>query len=582
MAETDTDILSSPDIPEVEILQRSGLSLVWVIPIIALVVGGWLGVKAFMEKGPTITITFASAEGLEAGKTKIKYKEVELGKVETIALNGDLSRVVVTATLSKQAENLLTENTRFWVVRARVAAGEVSGLGTLFSGAYIGMEPGTSGEPAKEFNGLDKAPVVSTQTGGRYFELKAQRLGSLDIGSPVFYRQIKVGRVVDYGMGEGGKAVNIRIFVFAPYDQFVFRNTRFWNAAGLDASVSADGIELNMESLVSILIGGIAFETPNNLEPGGLAPAAHEFKLYATQSSIYEKTYAEKEYYLLSFKDSVRGLTLGAPVEFSGIKIGQVVDVKLEYNPEKLEFHIPVLIEIEPERMSYVGHTGNDTNEGLEKLVDKGLRAQLKTGNLLTGQLLVEVNFFPDAPVARILYTGDYPELPTIPTPLEKVTTNVARFLERLDKFPLEQLGGEMQNLIAELRHLVETIRLDEPVETLTQTLDETHRFVTNLNASFSPELQQAVTELARIMEQVGQFAGTLNTQTAGEMSDTLNQAKDTIADVGRLLNSDSAMVNDLRDMLRELAKAAAAVRIMAEYIERHPESFIYGKDQQE
>jgi paraquat-inducible protein B len=579
MTQTDSEKLNHDDLPEADIHRRSGLSLVWLIPLIALFVGGWLGIKAFTEKGPTVTITFKSAEGLEAGKTKIKYKDVELGKVVSIGLSEDLSQVVVKAELVKQAESFLSENTRFWIVRARVAAGEVSGLGTLFSGAYIGMDPGENGPTADVFNGLEKTPVVSAESGGRYFELKAERLGSLDIGSPVFYRQIKVGRIVDYGMAPGGKSVNIKIFVYTPHDQYVYQNTRFWNAAGLDASVGADGIKVNMESLVSILIGGIAFETPTNLEPGGLAPEAHMFKLYDGQNSIYEKTYAEKTYYLLSFKDSVRGLTLGAPVEFRGIKIGQVVDFKLEYNPEKLEFRIPVLIEIEPERMSYVGDDPHGASKGMKKLVAKGLRAQLKTGNLITGQLLVEINFYPDAPDARIDYSGAYPELPTIPAPLEQITTSIARFLERLDKFPLEQLGGEMQHMIQEIRYLVKSAQLEKPIEKLTQTLDETHRFATNLNATFSPELQQAVLELAKTLEQIGELADTLNTDIAGDVSDTLDQAQNTVTDIRKLVGSDSLVVHELREMLQELAKAAYAVRIMAEYIERNPESFIYGKD---
>ena len=270
MNEKKTEQASLDAAPKAVVKTKRSFSIVWLVPLVALVIAGWLGFKALTEKGPTITITFETAEGLEAGKTKIKFKDVEMGQVDAILLSEDLSHVVLTANLVKGAEKYLSDKTRFWVVRARVAAGEVSGLGTLLAGAYIGMEP-KEGKPARAFKGLEVPPIITEGLPGRHFVLRASKLGSLDINAPIYYRQIKAGQVVAYEMEKDGQAILIKVFIHAPFDALVRENTRFWNASGLDVAMDASGIRINTESLLSIVSGGVAFETPANLEPGGPA-----------------------------------------------------------------------------------------------------------------------------------------------------------------------------------------------------------------------------------------------------------------------------------------------------------------------
>ena len=295
-------------VPEADIrTKKRRISIVWLVPLVAVFIGGWLVYKALSEKGPTITITFKSADGLEAGKTKIKYKDVELGLVNSIVLSKDLSQVIVTAELVKQAENFISENTRFWVVRARVAAGGVSGLGTLFSGAYIGLDPGKPGK-RQQFQGLEVPPVVTTDLPGSHFVLRAPSLGSLNVGAPVFFRRIEVGQVVSYQLDEDGQAVTIQVFVHDPHHKLVFKNTRFWNASGLDVTIGADGIRVDTEAFVTLMVGGIAFDTPLNMEPGEPAEQNDVFDLYQNRESISEKTYAHKTQWLLYFDGGVRGL----------------------------------------------------------------------------------------------------------------------------------------------------------------------------------------------------------------------------------------------------------------------------------
>ena len=550
MTEKNNERTSPPDLPEAVVQTQRSFSIVWVVPLVAILIGGWLAFKALSEKGPTITITFLTAEGLEAGKTKIKHKDVEVGQVGAITLGEDLSHVVVTAELVKGAEAWLTENTKFWVVRARVAAGEVSGLGTIFSGAYIGMEPSEQGKKSRIFKGLEIPPVLTAGLPGRQFLLKAERLGSLDIGSPVYYRQIKVGQVVAYNLEEDTKAVSIKVFVHGPHHESVHKNTRFWNAGGLDVTLDANGIKLDSESFVTMMIGGVGFDTPANLDPGPPAEEGASFRLYENRQSIYERTYVEKNRYLLYFRGSVRGLSRGAPVEFRGIKIGEVTDVSLEYDESKLEVRIPVVVEVESERIGYVGKPRKmEKSERLEKLVEKGLRAQLKTGSLLTGQLLVDLDFHPDAPKAKVVYGGRYPEVPTVPRPLEEITVSLAHVVEKIEKLPLEAIGKDLRDTVRGASRLVNSAELHESVRVLKETLEQTRLLAENLN-----------------------------TEVMSKVNASLDHVGKTLAAAESMVSQDSALQYSLKKTLEEVGDAARAIQNMASYLERHPEALIRGK----
>jgi paraquat-inducible protein B len=537
------------DLPQADVQQKKQISIVWLIPIVAVLIGGWLAYKGLSEKGPMVTITFESAEGLEAGKTQLKYKDVKIGQVETIRFNADLSRVIVKAELVKEATPYLTENTRFWVVRPRVTSAGVSGLGTLFSGAYIGMDPGMEGEPARRFKGLEMPPVVTTGMPGRNFLLRASSLGSLDIGAPVYYRQIKVGQVIGYELEDDGRSLSIKIFVNAPHDKLVHTNTRFWNASGFDLKLDAGGLKLNTESLVSIMMGGIAFDTPTSLEASGPAGDDQVFRLYETRSSIFERTYIEKSYFILHFEGSIRGLTVGAPVEFRGIKIGQVADIKPEWDFETLSPNITVLIETEPERWENVGQQRVDSKSELETLVAKGLRAQLKTGSLLTGQLFVDLDFHPDSPEAQVKYEGKFPELPTIPAPLQLITARVSSLLSKVETVPIEKIGKDLEDTLENVKTITDSAELKQAVQALNQTLQETRELVQNLNTNVTPSI------------------------TA-----TLDHAQQTLVSVEGTLGKDAPLQYEMRQALKELSDAARSLRVLLDYLERHPDALIFGK----
>ena len=546
-----------PDASELpEPVIRSGkrqISIVWLVPVVALLIGGWLIYKAVSEKGPEITITFNTAEGLEAGKTKIKCKDVEIGLVEEISLSKDLTQVIVKAQLVREADSYLSENARFWVVRARVSASSVTGLGTVFSGAYIDIDPGAPGKPARHFAGLEDPPIVTTWEKGRHFTLKADRKGSLDIGSPVYYRQLEVGRVAAYTMAPDGSSVTFKVFIRAPYTGFVRKNTRFWNASGIDVKLDAQGIQVNTESFVSILVGGLAFDV---IETFGVPtePAAVEdepFTLYPSREAARKKTYATKRYYLLHFNTSVRGLSLEAPVEFRGIPVGHVVDLKLEFDAKKMTFDIPVIIVIEPGRI-YTKGTENQAGEGetiMEQLVEKGLRAQLRSGSIVTGQQFVALDFFPGVPLTKIGHEGAYPSIPTMPTQIEEIGSKLGQIVTKLEKVPIDQIGNDLRDTMQGAKRITNSPELLETVK--------------SLNAAVK-ELQLLTTEL--------------RTRTTPEVTAAMQQAQRALAAAEGSLAADSPQQYRVKAALDEISGAARSLRVLVEFLEAHPESLLRGK----
>ena len=536
------DEIDLAEIPTAVPTRRRGWSVpfIWIVPIIAALIGGWLVVKGILERGPTITITFKTAEGLEAGKTKIKYKNVDVGEVKTVKLSEDRQGIVATAEIVKEAEPYLVEDSRFWVVRPRVAGGQVSGLGTLFSGSYIGLDIGKSNTERRDFIGLETPPLYTADMPGRHFTLESKDLGSLGIGSPVYYRQVEVGSVVAHELNKDGKAVTLKIFINAPYEQYVTTGTRFWNVSGINVAVDAAGIKVDTQSLASILIGGIAFEAPPGSAPAAPAEENHVFTLAVSRAEAMKHPDTLAVPFLLYFKDSLRGLAIGAPVEFRGIIIGEVQTLNLEFDETQGEFRFPVGITVYPGRLATMASEKSSRSDDpavrrarLNAMVEHGLRAQLRTGNLLTGQLYVAVDFFPDAPKAHMDWTRTPPVIPTVVGSMTEVQETLHRLARSFEKLPLDQIGAELRQSLRTLNH----------------TLETADRFVKRLDSDIAPT--------AKI--------------TLEEARKTLKTAEQTIA-------SDAPLQQDLRTMLRELSRTAQSLRVLADYLERNPESLLRGK----
>ena len=550
MSEGDSEMKHAEHVPQADVQIKRSFSIIWVVPIIALLIGGWLTFKAMSEKGPVITISFETADGLVAGKTKIKYKDVEVGSVTEISLDDDRSGVLVTVEMTPNSKPYLTDKSQFWVVRAQVAAGNVSGLGTLLSGAYVGVDPSSEGKKVKHFKGLEKAPLVTEGMPGRLFLLQSDELGSLDRGAPVYYRGIKAGQVVDYNFVPERDGVDLTVFVDAPFHEKVFENTRFWNASGVNLTMDASGVKMDTQSLVSIMIGGLALALPKHQSPGAQAKEEKIFNLFKDHESINNKTFAIKRYYKMYFDQNVRGLSPGAPVELKGLRIGEVVDVELEINQEKGEVRIPVLILVEPERVNVLvtnesvvadaqeiseeSKDVQDARNELVQMVENGLRAQLKTGNLLTGQLFIDFDFYPDVAEAMVDFSGEYPVIPTIPKPLEQIAESVSRILKKVEKIPFDQIGKDLQ----------------VAVKSLSETLDEIKVMSGNINDETVPKINAALDGLEKAME-----------------------------GVNTTLGPDSALNYNARQVTSEMTMAIRSIRSLLGYLERDPQALILGKE---
>ncbi|MBJ18560.1 MAG: MCE family protein [bacterium] len=522
--------------PQAIVRMRARPSVVWLIPLVAAAVGLYLAYWAWSEQGPTISIVFESAEGLEAGKTKLKFKEVDVGVVETVELTDDLAKVRVTATLVNGLSRYLTGSTRFWVVRAEVSAGQISGLDTFLSGVYIAVDPSREGARTTDFIGLEKAPVVTSDKPGTLFELRAHELSSIEVGSPVYYRWLRVGQVAGYSLDEAGESVSVQVFIDAPHDHRVRSTTRFWNASGIDAVVSAEGIQIDSPSLISILVGGIAFETPATVTVARDVPENMIFELYPNKQATRRLRYSLKERYLLYFDGSVSGLVRGSPVEFRGIKLGEVLDVDLELDRETSALRIPVVIEIEPERLGLTGRAeAGDQASRLREFVARGFRARLASGNILTGQKAINFDFIQDAKPAEIDFSRVYPVLPTSTGGLEAITERVARIVGKVDHLPIESIGKN----------------LDEVLLSLSATL-----------------------------KSLQSLAGVASSDLVPNLATSLEKLEDTLISADAMIAPESVIAQDLEELMRDLSIAARSLRMLAERLEEHPEELLRGKNE--
>ncbi|NNJ92162.1 MAG: MCE family protein [Gammaproteobacteria bacterium] len=542
---------NSPQPMQPSVKKHSGISIIWLVPVITMVIGIWLVVKTVNEQGPVITVSFNTAEGVEAGKTKVKYKSVDIGVVQSVSFSDDLKTVLISVQVDKQSSGFLKRGTNFWVVRPRLSLRGASGLGTLVSGAYIEIEPG-DGAVQSHFIGLEDPPVVKADEAGKEIVLQAEKLGSIDIGSPVYYRGIQAGEIQGYELGNDRRSVFIHAFIKSPFDELVKGNSRFWNVSGVDISMSSEGFNMRTESFQSMLLGGVAFDTPQNIEDSTENIEELVFTLHETFESIEEQTFAQKINFVMFFEGSVRGLNIGAPVEFKGIKVGRVVDVRLEFDPNDSTFRIPVLVEIEPERVISKGEA-QSPYDTLKTLVDQGLRARLQTGSLLTGKLFVELDMHPDTRVRLVSGQDKIPELPTIPAELEQITNSIKGVLAKLDKVKLVEISDELHGTLQGLNKLTNNPDIGETVIELKESL-----------VVFKATLKSLDTENVNATLETGK--------------QTLTSLQSTLSLMDNLLRTDSPMQFRFIQMADEMAEAARALQGFLELLEENPQSLIFGK----
>lgn len=518
--------------------RRFNISLVWIVPIIAALVGASMLISNGLNAGPQIEISFETAMGLEANKTQVKYKNVVIGQVTAIALSDDRSHVVATVDLNKSAEGFTAEDSVFWVVRPRIGANGISGVDTLLSGAFIGADAGSSEERKRQFVGKETPPAITYGEQGKRFTLHTEDLGSLDIGSPVYYRRIEVGQVVSYQLAEDGKGVDVEIFVHAPNDKFVTTDTRFWNASGIDLTVGASGLKVNTESLSTILAGGVAFVEPKYSPNATPATERSRFDLFADQENALAPPDGEPRYISMSFNQSLRGLAVNAPVEFLGVNIGRVVSVNLDYDAKTKSFPSVVGAVIYPDRLGkahekLLKEMGTEDDERSAKLmsafVKQGLRAQARSANLITGQLYISLSFLPNAAPVAFDVAARPLRIPTVPGSLDKVQEQLQGVVDKISKLPLDEIAN-------------------------------------NLNGSLS--------EMQKTLRQV-------NAEVLPQMRGTLQQTQKTLAAANSTFADDSPERQQLSQAMDEVQRTARSVRVLTDFLSRNPEALIRGRTKQ-
>ncbi|MBS0468970.1 MAG: MCE family protein [Proteobacteria bacterium] len=529
-----------PAAPTIE-QRRMRPSLVWLVPVLAALIGVSMLVHAWMSKGPEITITFRTAAGLEAGKTPVKYKDVTVGAVTAIRLSDDASHVVVQVALDKSAERLTRQDTRYWVVRPRIGTGGISGIDTLFSGAYISADRGSEQESATDFTGLETPPTIVGGAAGKSFTLLADDLGSLDVGSLIYYRRIPVGRVASYQLDPEGKHVRLQVFVDAPYDAFVSTDTRFWNASGVDLSVGAEGLKLKTQSVATIVAGGLAFATPVYRQ----APAAAEnteFVISKDQAEAMAPPDGPAQFLQLRFRQPLRGLSTGAPVQFAGVDLGRVVAMSVDYDSATRRFPTVVGVLVYPQRLgralAKLPRRASDSPDEvtarlLQEMVEHGLRAQARSANLLTGQLYIALDFIPNAPKAAFDAAARPISVPTIDGSFDLMQEQLASIVTKIEKMPLDSIGRN----------------LDTSLSQLNQTL-------ARVNTQVLPETTRTLQQLQQTAQAFGQTAQSAQGLTA----------------------PDGPLQQNLEQTLQETQRAARSLRTLTDLLGRNPESLLRGR----
>jgi paraquat-inducible protein B len=516
--------------------RKARVSLVWLVPIVAGIIGLSMVIHDFLNVGPKVVVSFLTAEGLEAKKTQVKYKNVVIGTVTDIELSEDRTHILATIELNQSAAPFTRADSQYWVVRPRIGAHGVSGVDTLLSGAFISADAGSWEKTEKNFKGLETPPPVTFGEKGKRFILHTDDLGSLDIGSPIYFRRIQVGQVVAYELAKDGKGVDIEIFINSPNDQYVLTDTRFWNASGVDVTLGAAGLKVSTQSLTSIVSGGIAFREPKYSPDAKPADGNAEFKLFEDQATALAPPDGEPKYIRMRFNQSLRGLVVNAPVDFLGVNIGRVVSVDLDYDPATGSFPGVVGAVIYPQRLGGAndklkeqaggGDEEEQTSRILGRFVERGLRAQIRTGNLLTGQLYIAMDFDPKAPKIAYNPKSRPLEIPTVGGSFDKLQEQLQAFVDKLGKIPIDELAN-------------------------------------NLNGS--------LVELQKTMKQV-------NTDVLPQVRGTLQQAQKTIGNANATFSDDSPARQQLSQAMEEVQRTARSVRVLTDFLSRHPESLIRGR----
>ncbi|MDP2333457.1 MAG: MlaD family protein [Reyranella sp.] len=556
-----TDQIEPAKVPIAGVHGRRRIPLVWIVPLLTALIAAWLAWDTFSRRGPTITIAFESGAGLTAGQSQLKYKNVVMGTVKDIAIAPDLTKVLVTVETVRAAEDLLTDKAIFWVVKPQLFAGNVTGLDTILSGSYIGMRPSTEkGTPLRSFTGQTDPPILQASARGTTYKLESKRLGSISLGSPIFFRDLDVGTVLGWELGDLAKDVTIHAFIRAPYDKYVHDDSSFWNASGVSINFDASGIAVQFESLRALLLGGIAFDTPT-YPKSPVSQPDQRFPLYPSLEVAKSAGFGRQLQLVSNFDGSVAGLSVGADVTLYGLKIGEVTDVGLVYEPKKDRIVAPVHYRIEADRV-----TGISAAQGLAPgalaadLVKRGLRATLQAPSLITGQKIVALEMFPDAPPAELGRDGDVFVVPSYESGgFDSITRSANELLSKINRIDFDQIGRNLAGSVKGLDDIINGAQLKKTLAALEAAMVDVQDVARKLDDGATPALKRLP-------------------DIAVQLQDSLTKANRLIGSLDKGYGDQSKFHRDIDRLMPQLTETARSIRALSDLLARHPEALIRGR----
>lgn len=506
------------------------ISAIWIVPIITLLIGVWMVYSHFVDQGRTVTLIANDASGIVAGKTVIKSRSVDVGIVEAVTLSDDYTEVVIQGRLYKNMDSLVKKDSVFWIVQPQIGKDGVSGLGTLFSGVYIELLSGKAKEAPKSetFKLLNSPPLLMPSDAGIRINLVSDQDSVISKGAAVLFRGFQVGSVETSEFDIKSRNMKYQLFIAKPYDSLVTQNIRFWKEGGIDLSLSARGASLNVPSMTALLSGAVSFDVPNGSKLGDPALPSSTYTLYKDKTAIQNSQYTEYTEFLLFFNDSISGLVEGAPVEYRGIRLGTVSKVpffsrKIMQEDTVLSYNIPVLVRIEPGRLSDLFEKPVDLANLLIKEQENGLRAALKSSNFLTGSLYVDIDFYPEY---KNVYTNypkqefGYDTLETVSVGLSQLQAKLIQTLDNFNSLPLNKTITDFNETMEKSQKLLESLtaivnskemqNLPKDIKVTVDSLNKTLKSVqpgSTLHNQMNADLQK----LEKVMDELTPILETLN-----------------------------------------------------------------------
>ena len=536
------------EVPEARVHVSKWSPWVWIVPAAAIFIAGFLVVRYGFFGGGDITVHFVEARGLDR-YSPVRFRGAKVGTVQKITIDQDLKEVVVRISMDASMSHALVKGTRFWIVEPGIEGG---GIGGLLSGTYVAMAPG-SGESTREFEGQEYPPVLAPPADGKTFILFASGLGSVSAGSPVTYQGFRVGRVLGAEYDEKRSTTLVYVWVAQRFAADVKQSTRFWRGGGLSLSFAGSGLSLGDTSLSSILNSPISFYTPDVLA-GSPAPDRSRFQLFDSRGAAVAAAEGPVLTYRTYFPGPLHGLTAGTPVQMKGVQVGTVTDVRLRYLPGSATLETPVTYSINPQLLEITAATREDlrrvTNEAIDALIRKGMRATLSSSLVLPGASAVTLDPVGPRGTARLIIADP----PVIPAAAESrdVMASINDVANTVRSLPLREIAENVRNATARVDRLVSDPALSESLQRLNRSMAEIERISTTVGKDIGPIVQSL-----------------RNASAAAEQA---------AASAQQLVGSPQLQGYDIGNLIKELTRAADSIRALADYLAEHPDSLLKGR----